>query len=149
MSKMCLDVPIDQCAYWSMFCSSDAAISGNMGVAAPSLCIPESQRAQVAAQYPAQYQPPPGTSTPTAPSPSQASPRSPAPSPSASPSPASVNCLRSPSSPACANYTYPDTSVQQDIASLCRSMPGMTGCSIYNACKVSHAAVVHRDCALC
>ena len=111
---------MSQCSDWSNFCASDAAIDGNVGVAAPSLCIPETQRADVAAQYPA----PPRTSPPP--------PSSPPPSPSVSPA-------SSPSQPPSPTPSCPTSWPQSRLSALCQQGNGNNvaqapACTIYRHC---------------
>jgi hypothetical protein len=45
------------------------------------------------------------------------------------------SCIPDPTQAACADYTMPDSIVQEDLKNLCDSMPNMVGCSLWTACR--------------
>lgn len=50
---------------------------------------------------------------------------------------AGLCCVTDPTQSNCAAYLYPDSSIRADIDNLCKSMPFMTACSVYNNCNAA------------
>lgn len=109
LSALCLEMNMDGCGDWETFCTAN---SGSF----PSLC---------------------GTTpSPTPGSPVVMSPFPASPPPSTNPNWAVGGCYSDPTQASCADFKQDEAITQQNITTLCNSMPFMTGCSLWDQCNV-------------